>query len=93
MSDEWNWGQEPEKTDGSSQQPENFKDKEGYYCFHAGTKFKDGQIVTNGGRVVGITATGSNLKEARKNAYAATEWITFANKYMRHDIGKAIDEA
>ena len=72
---------------------ENFKDKEGYYCFHAGTKFKDGQIVTNGGRVVGITATGSNLKEARKNAYAATEWITFANKYMRHDIGKAIDEA
>ena len=45
---------------------ENFKDKEGYYCFHAGTKFKDGQIVTNGGRVVGITATGSNLKEARK---------------------------
>ena len=71
---------------------ENFKDKEGYYCFHAGTKFKDGQIVTNGGRVVGITATGSNLKEARKNAYAATEWITFANKYMRHDIGKAIDE-
>ena len=72
---------------------ENFKDKEGYYCFHAGTKFKDGQIVTNGGRVVGITATGSDLKEARKNAYAATEWITFANKYMRHDIGKAIDEA
>ena len=72
---------------------ENFKDKEGYYCFHAGTKFKGGQIVTNGGRVVGITATGSDLKEARKNAYAATEWITFANKYMRHDIGKAIDEA
>ena len=72
---------------------ENFKDKEGYYCFHAGTKEKDGQIVTNGGRVVGITAKGENLKEARKNAYEATEWITFANKYMRHDIGKAIDEA
>ena len=54
---------------------------------------KDGQIVTNGGRVLGITATGKDLKEARKNAYAATEWITFANKYMRHDIGKAIDEA
>ncbi len=72
---------------------ENFKDKEGYYCFHAGTKQKDGQIVTNGGRVLGITATGKNLKEARKNAYAATEWISFANKYMRHDIGKAIDEA
>ena len=73
---------------------EKFKGKDDYYVFHSGTKFNDkGQIVTNGGRVVGITATGSNLKEARKNAYAATEWITFANKYMRHDIGKAIDEA
>ena len=71
---------------------ETFKDKEGYYCFHAGTKQKDGQIVTNGGRVLGITATGKDLKEARKNAYAATEWISFANKYMRHDIGKAIDD-
>ena len=72
---------------------EDFKGKDGYYCFHAGTKLKDGQIVTNGGRVLGITATGKDLKEARKNAYEATEWITFANKYMRHDIGKAIDEA
>ena len=72
---------------------ENFKDKDGYYCFHAGTKFKDGEIVTNGGRVLGVTAKGETLKEARKNAYAATEWISFANKYMRHDIGKAIDEA
>ena len=72
---------------------ENFKGKDGYYCFHAGTKFQDGQIVTNGGRVLGITAKGKTLKEARKNAYAATEWISFENKYMRHDIGKAIDEA
>ncbi|MDO4649263.1 MAG: phosphoribosylamine--glycine ligase [Eubacteriales bacterium] len=72
---------------------ENFKDKEGRFCFHAGTKFDGDQIVTNGGRVVGITATGKDLKEARSNAYAATEWITFSNKYMRHDIGKAIDEA
>ena len=72
---------------------ENFKDKDGYYCFHAGTRFKDGEIVTNGGRVLGITAKGKTLKEARKNAYEATEWINFANKYMRHDIGKAIDEA
>ena len=72
---------------------ENFKEKEGYYCFHAGTKFQDGQIVTNGGRVVGVTAKGSDLKEARKNAYEAAEWISFATKYMRHDIGKAIDEA
>lgn len=73
---------------------EHFKDKEGYYCFHAGTKKNEkGEIVTNGGRVLGITAKGSDLKEARKNAYNATEWISFANKYMRHDIGKAIDEA
>lgn len=72
---------------------ENFKDKEGYYCFHAGTKLEGDQIVTNGGRVVGITAKGRDLKEARKNAYEATQWIQFANKYMRRDIGKAIDEA
>ena len=72
---------------------ENFKDKEGYYCFHAGTKFDGEQFVTNGGRVLGITAKGADLKEARANAYAAAEWVQFANKYMRHDIGKAIDEA
>ncbi|MCF0132522.1 MAG: phosphoribosylamine--glycine ligase [Blautia sp.] len=72
---------------------ENFQDKDGYYCFHAGTARKDGKYVTNGGRVLGITAKGSDLKQARKNAYEAAEWITFANKYMRHDIGKAIDEA
>ena len=72
---------------------EKFKDKEGYYCFHAGTKFNGDQIVTDGGRVLGITAKGKDLKEARANAYAATEWIEFENKYMRHDIGKAIDEA
>ncbi|MCR5665486.1 MAG: phosphoribosylamine--glycine ligase [Eubacterium sp.] len=73
---------------------EKFENKKGYYCFHAGTKFSDnGAIVTNGGRVLGVTAKGGTLKEARKNAYAATEWIEFANKYMRNDIGKAIDEA
>ena len=73
---------------------DNFKGKDGYYCFHAGTKFNEaGKIVTNGGRVLGITATGADLKEARKKAYEATEWVNFANKYMRHDIGKAIDEA
>lgn len=72
---------------------ENFRNKDGYYCFHAGTKFDGEKIVTNGGRVLGITAKGANLKEARANAYAATEWIEFANKYKRNDIGKAIDEA
>lgn len=72
---------------------ENFKDKDGYYVFHAGSKFDaDGDIVTNGGRVLGVTAKGKDLKEARANAYRATEWVEFGNKYMRHDIGKAIDE-
>ena len=73
---------------------EKFEGKDDYFCFHAGTAFdKEGRIVTNGGRVLGITATGKDLKEARKKAYEATEWVDFANKYMRHDIGKAIDEA
>jgi len=71
---------------------EHFEDKDDYYCFHAGTALKDGEIVTNGGRVLGITAKGSDLKEARANAYEATEWVDFSNKYMRHDIGKAIEE-
>ena len=73
---------------------EKFKGKDDYYVFHSGTKFNEnGQIVTNGGRVLGVTATGKDLKEARKKAYEATEWISFENKYMRHDIGKAIEEA
>ena len=73
---------------------EKFEGKEDYYVFHSGTKFNDkGQFVTNGGRVLGVTATGSSLKEARAKAYEATEWVQFENKYMRHDIGKAIDEA
>ena len=71
----------------------NFDDKDDYYVFHAGTKKTDDGFVTNGGRVLGVTANGKNLKEARKKAYEATEWIDFDNKYMRHDIGKAIDEA
>ena len=73
---------------------EAFDGKDDFYCFHAGTKFNDkGEIVTNGGRVLGVTATGKDLKEARAKAYEATEWVKFDNKYMRHDIGKAIDEA
>ena len=71
---------------------ETFKEHEDYYCFHAGTKFKDGEIVTNGGRVLGVTALGDTLKEARANAYKAVDWVDFDNKYYRHDIGKAIDD-
>lgn len=73
---------------------ENFKGKDGYYLFHAGSAFNaEGKVVTNGGRVLGVTALGDTLKEARANAYKAVEWVDFKNKYMRHDIGKAIDEA
>ena len=68
---------------------ENFEGKDDYFCFHAGTKkAENGQIVTNGGRVLGITALGKDLSEARKKAYGAVDWISFANKYYRHDIGK-----
>ena len=72
---------------------ENFDGKDGYYCFYAGTRLDGDKIVTNGGRVLGVTAKGATLKEARANAYAATEWVHFEHQYMRHDIGKAIDEA
>ena len=78
---------------------DTFKDKDGYYVIHNienapfRTKFDGDKIVTNGGRVLGVVAKGENLKAARANAYKATEWIDFANKYKRNDIGKAIDEA
>lgn len=62
--------------------------KDGLYLYHAGTKFVDGKIVTAGGRVFGVTATGKDLKEARDRAYKATELVEFENKYMRTDIGK-----
>lgn len=72
---------------------EAFKDKDSYFVFHAGTKLADGKAVTNGGRVLGVVAKAENLKKARAEAYAATEWISFENKYKRNDIGKAIDAA
>ena len=71
---------------------ESFDGRDGYYCFHAGTAMKDGRIVTSGGRVLGITALGEDLKDARARAYEAVEWVDFDNKYFRHDIAKAIDE-
>ncbi|MBQ6442597.1 MAG: phosphoribosylamine--glycine ligase [Lachnospiraceae bacterium] len=71
-----------------------FDKEDQYFCFHAGTKKNDaGEFVTNGGRVLGITALGETLPKARENAYKATEWVDFQGKYMRHDIGKAIEEA
>ena len=72
---------------------EHFEGEDSCFCFHAGTKRAGEEIVTNGGRVLGVTAKGRNLKEARENAYKAAQWVSFDNKYMRHDIGKSIDEA
>lgn len=72
---------------------DKFEGSDEYFAFHAGTKLQDGKFVTNGGRVLGITAKGKDLVTARKNAYEATKWVEFDNKYMRNDIGKAIDEA
>lgn len=71
---------------------EKFEGQDSCFCFHAGTKKTDQGIVTNGGRVLGITAKGRDLLEARKNDYEAVQWINFENKYMRCDIGKAIEE-
>jgi phosphoribosylamine--glycine ligase len=47
-------------------------------------------VVTDGGRVLGVTAIGGDLREAGENAYQAAEWVSFENKYMRRDIGKGI---
>ena len=69
---------------------DSFSDSSNYYIFHAATKKENGHILTNGGRVLGVTAIGSNLVDARAKAYEATEKIHFKNKYMRRDIGKSI---
>lgn len=70
---------------------ENFEGKTDIFAFHAGTKKVNDDVVTNGGRVLGITATATTLKEARDKAYEATKLIDFENKYMRNDIGMSID--
>ena len=72
---------------------ENLKGRDSVYVFHAGTRKENGRFVTNGGRVLGVTATGPDLKAARANAYEAVKQVTFEKAYCRSDIGKAIDEA
>ncbi|WP_367565431.1 phosphoribosylamine--glycine ligase [Lacrimispora sp.] len=70
---------------------EAFKNRNGYFAFHAGTSLDDcGNVVTSGGRVLGVTAVGADLKEARDKAYEAVRWVSFENKYMRQDIGREI---
>jgi len=61
---------------------------ENSYVFYAGTKNQDGKILTNGGRVLGVTALGDTLESAIANAYAAAEKISWPHKYCRKDIGK-----
>ena len=61
---------------------------DGAYIFHAGTKELDKKIITNGGRVLGVTALGDTLEAAIKHAYDVTEKISWENKYLRTDIGK-----
>lgn len=62
----------------------------GVYVYHSGTKKENGKFYTNGGRVLGIMATGSDLKEALAKAYAAVDEIGFENMHYRHDIGKRV---
>lgn len=69
---------------------EKFNGRDDLYCFQAGTKRDGDDIVTNGGRVLGITAKAATLKDARKKAYEATKLVDFENKYMRNDIGISI---
>jgi phosphoribosylamine--glycine ligase len=62
--------------------------EEGTCIFHAGTKKDDTKVLTNGGRVLGVTALGNSLQDAITNAYSAVEKIDWPNKYCRKDIGK-----
>lgn len=71
---------------------DKFKESQGCYVFHAGTKKTDEGIVTNGGRVLGVTALGKGLIEARNNAYNAIKLIEYKNKYYRNDIGRVLDD-
>ena len=61
---------------------------ENTFVFHAGTKTENGKVLTNGGRVLGVTALGNSLQEAISTAYFTVEKISWPNKYCRKDIGK-----
>ena len=58
------------------------------FVFHAGTKTENGKVLTNGGRVLGVTALGNSLQQAISNAYSVVEKVSWPNKYYRQDIGK-----
>jgi phosphoribosylamine-glycine ligase len=68
---------------------ENAEAMKGSTVFHAGTKrAESGSLVTNGGRVLGVSAIGATLDEALDRAYAAADKIQFEGKYVRRDIGR-----
>ena len=60
----------------------------GAYVYHAGTKLENGKYLTAGGRVLGVTATGDDLRAALDGAYKAVGSISFEKAHYRHDIGK-----
>jgi phosphoribosylamine--glycine ligase len=65
---------------------EQVEDDEDVVVFHAGTKENDGEVVTSGGRVLGVTAVGQTIEKAQKKAYQAVGKIHFEGAYYRHDI-------
>ena len=66
---------------------DNLKDMKDVFVFHAGTSLKDGKLLTNGGRVLGVTALGRGIKTAIKNVYTAVEKIDWDGVHYRRDIG------
>ncbi len=71
---------------------DKLKNKSNTVVFHAGTKIIDSKLVTNGGRVLGVTSLGVNVSEAIKNSYRAVSKISWENVYYRRDIGKKVVE-
>ena len=66
---------------------DSFKNSDDVVVFHAGTTFSNGEVVTSGGRVLGVTALGDDIKSAQANAYEAIEKINFDGMQFRKDIG------
>ncbi len=69
-----------------------FADREDVVIFHAGTSEEDGRIVTNGGRVLGVTGIGDTREEALRAAYDAVDCIQFSGMHYRRDIGRRTKE-
>lgn len=67
---------------------EKLSGRDDIVVFHAGTAYKDGKIVTNGGRVLGVTGIGKDMEEAIKKAYEGVSLVDFKDKHFRKDIGK-----